>query len=383
MGRGWVDRWAQWIVLAGLIVAVGVAALAGKVTDVPTPPTTTTLPPSTTTTEATTTTVPPTTTTEAPTTTTVPTTTTTVVEPPVVDPADWTRASWVPSSSASEPTGNFRTFCRPTGLGFIDPIVSPGRPSAHLHQIFGNTGTTPDSTYESLRAGPASTCDGGLLNLTPYWFPAMIDAQGNVVGAERMQIYYKGLGYASGLAASQQSIREITTLPAGLRMVSDRYVWRCENNTNQGSRIPDSCGGSRLLGEVFFPSCWNGRDLDSADHRSHMAFPTRDPNMGNLRCPDTHPVHLVEITEIVFYPPATDQAGWRLSSDIAAGATDGTTLHADWFGAWDPDTLERWHTHCIREMRNCGSSQLGDGYSLSGSAAGQPAGRVPGWNPTP
>ena len=379
MGRGWVDRWAQWIVLAGLIVAVGVAALAGKVTDVPTPPTTTTLPPSTTTTEATTTTVPPTTTTEA-TTTTVPSTTTTA---PPVDPANWTRQTWVPSSSASEPTGNFRTFCRPAFLGYIDPIVSPGRQSAHLHQLFGNTTVNQGSTYDTLRAGPASTCDGGPLNLTAYWPPAMFDAQGRVVVPTDMQIYYKGLGYASGLTASQQSIREITTLPAGLRMVSDRYVWRCENNTNQGSRIPDSCGGSRLLGEVFFPSCWNGRDLDSADHRSHMAFPTRDPNMGNLRCPDTHPVHLVEITEIIAYPAASDLAGWYLSSDVAAGTTDGRSMHADWFGAWDPATLERWHTHCIREMRNCGSSQLGDGYSLSGSAAGQPSGRVDGWEATP
>lgn len=26
--------------------------------------------------------------------------------------------------------------------------------------------------------------------------------------------------------------------------------------------------------ELMFPSCWNGRDLDTADHKSHMAYPT-------------------------------------------------------------------------------------------------------------
>lgn len=375
-------RGALAVLVAALIAAL--LAVSEEYLDDDSPPPTTTTEQTTTSTEASTTTEPPTTTTEATTTTAPPTTTTTIVEPPPVDPAAWTRPDQVPSSSASEPTGNFRTFCRPTGLGYIDPIVSPGQPSAHLHQIFGNTATTPDSTYESLRAGPGSTCDGGLLNLTPYWFPAMIDAQGNVVGAERMQIYYKGLGYApGGLAGAQESIREIETLPAGLRMISTARTWRCENNTNEGGRIPDSCGGSRLMGEVKFPSCWDGRNLDSPDHRSHMAFPSRDPDLGNLRCPASHPHHLVEITEIVYYPAAGDQAGWRLSSDIVAGATDGTTLHADWFGAWDPATLERWHTHCIREMRNCGSSQLGDGWALAGSAPGMGTGRFPGWEAAP
>ena len=25
--------------------------------------------------------------------------------------------------------------------------------------------------------------------------------------------------------------------------------------------------------ELMFPSCWNGKDLDSPDHKSHMAYP--------------------------------------------------------------------------------------------------------------
>jgi hypothetical protein len=29
-----------------------------------------------------------------------------------------------------------------------------------------------------------------------------------------------------------------------------------------------------LRAEVFFPSCWNGKDSDSPDHRSHVAYPS-------------------------------------------------------------------------------------------------------------
>lgn len=45
--------------------------------------------------------------------------------------------------------------------------------------------------------------------------------------------------------------------------------------------------GLRL--ELMFPSCWDGKNLDSEDHKSHVAYPDLVMN-GN--CPDSHPVHL-------------------------------------------------------------------------------------------
>src|SRR5947199_289124 len=35
--------------------------------------------------------------------------------------------------------------------------------------------------------------------------------------------------------------------------------------------IPTCPAGSDLAFRVNFPDCWNGRDTDSADHRSHVA----------------------------------------------------------------------------------------------------------------
>ena len=45
--------------------------------------------------------------------------------------------------------------------------------------------------------------------------------------------------------------------------------------------------GVRL--ELMFPSCWNGNDLDSKNHKSHVAFPDLVMN-GN--CPDGFDVKL-------------------------------------------------------------------------------------------
>jgi hypothetical protein len=48
-----------------------------------------------------------------------------------------------------------------------------------------------------------------------------------------------------------------------------------------------------IRAQVFFPSCWDGVNLDSADHKSHMAYPIQNYNGGD--CPSSHPVHLISL----------------------------------------------------------------------------------------
>jgi hypothetical protein len=44
-----------------------------------------------------------------------------------------------------------------------------------------------------------------------------------------------------------------------------------------------------LRAEAHFYDCWNGKDLDSPDHQSHMAFQV------DGECPSTHPVKVPQI----------------------------------------------------------------------------------------
>ena len=55
-----------------------------------------------------------------------------------------------------------------------------------------------------------------------------------------------------------------------------------------------------------FPQCWNGRDLDSADHKSHMAYPV------NAACPSTHPVPVPKLRQVLRYPVSGNPAAFRL-----------------------------------------------------------------------
>ena len=57
-----------------------------------------------------------------------------------------------------------------------------------------------------------------------------------------------------------------------------------------------------------------------------------------------------------FYFPrcvCTDlRGGWKLASDIEKGRSSGSTFHADYIAAWDPQTM-RFINDCNRYAKNC------------------------------
>ena len=284
-------------------------------------------------------------------------------------------ASLIPPSSASEPTGSFRFICNFSHLSYDDPIVDPGQPGAsHLHMFFGNTATDASSTYDSLRSSGGGSCAGGTLNRSGYWAPAMFNQSGQVVIPDYITVYYKGNG------PSADQIRQIRPFPAGLRMIAGynmaspggdtHFAWDCENGGSNSQTIPSCPAGQRVGVRLIFPTCWDGANLDSADHRSHMAYGTYGTT-GKWHCPDGYPVLLPEYQIGIWYSNDGATSSWHLSSDQMTGMThpNGSTLHADWFGAWDPATMQTWVSTCIDGLLNCTSGELGNGTSLSGPPA--------------
>jgi hypothetical protein len=279
----------------------------------------------------------------------------------------------VPDSMAWEPSGNFRFLCRMSHLGHDDPIVHPGRPGAtHLHMFFGNDAVDATSDYQSLREHGDSTCQGGPVNRSGYWIPAVLTPDGDVVRPEYISVYYKGPG-----TAADGSLVDVVAFPAGLRMIAGqdvhapvedpRFDWYCEIDQVKSERIPN-CGLDELVGvSLVFPTCWNGTDLDAPDHRSHVVYEVWDPHTGIPSCPPSHPVVLPEFTLGVWFEHDGNSADWYLSSDREDGhATfaNGESFHGDWFGAWDPDIQQLWIDRCINGLLDCAGGQLGDGTRL-------------------
>jgi hypothetical protein len=265
---------------------------------------------------------------------------------------------------SSDGTGNFRTVCGFSHMAFDDPIVYPGQPGvSHLHAFFGNVGANAYSTAQSLANSGNSTCLGGIANRSAYWVPALINTASKKPLVPGASIWYYKTGYGGVTAAS------VKPMPAGLRMIAGDMMatgaqsmahWSChESGTLRGATIPNCPVGEHVAMTIQFPQCWDGANLDSTDHKSHMAYPT------GRGCPASHPVALPEITLNVHYlvRAANEALDWKLSSDRLT-LPAGYSAHADWFDGWNPDIRNAWVANCNQKAKDCHAHLVGDGREL-------------------
>jgi Domain of unknown function (DUF1996) len=238
---------------------------------------------------------------------------------------------------------NFISACAFSHRAPDDPIVFPGRPGAsHDHSFVGNRTTNASSSLASLLES-ATSCRNRPRDTAGYWMPTLY------VGSEAVPplgatIYYR-----------RKTLRHVQAFPPGLRMIAGDAAatspqplrvafWNCGAIVGVPPQsAPPSCPavrGSMLRLHVNFPSCWDGRNLDSANHKNHVAYPVRG------RCPSGYPVAVPAISLIYRYP-TLGGAGVSLASGGAHSA------HADFFNAWDQDALQRLVDDCLNALRHC------------------------------
>ena len=283
----------------------------------------------------------------------------------------------IPTSAAPDVVGAFRFLCSPGQIAYDDPIVYPGQKGrSHLHQFFGNTLTDADSTYQSLRTTGDSTCNNKL-NRSAYWIPAMLDGRGHVVKPKYIFDYYKRLPKNS--PECQQRGEECVAQPDGIRYITGfdmlggpttggPVAW-CKGNTYPNITVMiEKCGPdiTEFNLKVSSPDCWDGKNLDSPNHRSHVASASYG-NTGIYQCPKTHPKIIPQFTLGAHYEvdPATDDLTlWRLSSDAMAGTPPGGSFHTDLWDAWDGPTKAVWTKNCIDKLLSCSGGDLGNGKQM-------------------
>jgi hypothetical protein len=221
--------------------------------------------------------------------------------------------------------GYFVVTCGFSHRSNDDPIVFPDAPGrSHNHTFVGNRSVSAGSTPESLIGG-STTCDVAA-DASGYWMPTV----------------YAGREPVAPLAAIAYYVRrtqdQVATFPAGLEMVAGNasartrqpkgiVSWSC-GPIGKPPRFsaPPSCSANEFLQlQITFPNCWNGRALDSADHRGHLMYSTGG------RCRASHPVALPTLALVVLFPPIRQP-------QVASGRLGG---HADFMNGWDPAVLGR------------------------------------------
>ena len=236
----------------------------------------------------------------------------------------------------------FRVLCGSSHVAADDPIVHPNMPGmSHLHQFFGNQTTNAASTAQSL-ANQATTCSAAA-DSSAYWVP-MLFQNGVAVPAMSALIYYRG--------GSHRDPSQVQSFPAGLRMIAgdaaaagplpvDAVAWMCQGMSTLSTTPPD-CGGGTLVLQLRFPDCWDGVNLDSADHKSHMAY-----TVSGI-CPSNYPVPVPLLELNVRY-----QTNGNAGISLASGAP--YTYHADFFNAWNPASLAGFIDSCLHANKVCGT----------------------------
>jgi hypothetical protein len=233
-----------------------------------------------------------------------------------------------------ERTGLIVSVCRFSHRSNDDPIVYPGVPgAAHTHDFFGNVSTDANSTLESL-TGQATTC-GVAGDTAAYWAPTL-NVNGVPMRPSAMFAYYAVFGSAP-----------VHPLPVGLKMLAkgkNNVHFSCFRHsmpTGAFGKMPTCRPGEQMSIGVNFPSCWNGTDLDSDDHMSHMAYPV------NGVCPEGYPVRVPRLAVWVMYNAVPKGSLLTLSSGLLDSA------HADYINSWDPQTLLTLEHFCLDGHREC------------------------------
>jgi hypothetical protein len=295
----------------------------------------------------------------------------------------WPDFQLKPATSQPTPSDNpgFRTACQTSKFASDDPLVFPGQPGrSHTHSFIGNTGIDAYTTTESLIATGNSTCRGGTINKSALWVPSMVDTRTGAVLAPmgEIPVYYKCKWTlpCNTIQPFPQGLRFIVGDPNGSPTApSSAVLYACvwnggRNNSNWSKSIPKDCplsGESWLIMSVDAQQCWDGANLDSPDHRSHMAAAISGGANNTGRCPASHPVPIPGISVQYDYKlkAAGDTAFWRLSSDnYDLGKPAGHSGHLDYWAAWAPGFIDTFVKNCINKGVDCGSSLLGDGREM-------------------
>ncbi|OOO11807.1 protein of unknown function DUF1996-containing protein [Aspergillus oryzae] len=272
----------------------------------------------------------------------------------------------------------WRLPCRGrAGLARLDPLMDPGKDSYHVHAIHGPDSFSMTADMDSLRDSSCTSC-AVTQDKSAYWHPALYFMHENgdtevVDQVGGMLAYY--LLYGDNVTAFPENFRMIAgdtfkrdfkwPIPdpptsewsgeqesqAALRQKAIGFNCLNYNKAAEPSLgrhflpnktyLDEHCtDGVRF--EIMFPSCWNGKDVDSDDHKSHVAYPS---TVMDGTCPEGYDTRVVSL----FFETIWDTYAFKDKKGtfvISNGDPTGFGYHADFIHGWESGVLEQAVKRC-------------------------------------
>lgn len=260
----------------------------------------------------------------------------------------------------------WRMSCSIIQTGRLDPNISPGEVSAHVHKVSGASNFGLSNTYENLIASQCTSCEVQD-DKSIYWTPQLYyqHTNGNLeeVPNGGTVVYYLGRGEnRSNIEPFPPGFRMMSGDPylrsndttyftysaggnSGGRLVSDRVSFACLDSSGtipqQNYMFRTDCNNG-LRAQIQFPSCWNGQDYQL--DQSHVAYMS---GIDNGVCPPSHPRQLAHLFFEVIYGvnDINKESGGQFV--FANGDPTGFGFHGDFMNGWDTEVLTDALDQCV------------------------------------
>ncbi|MGW0468163.1 DUF1996 domain-containing protein [Streptomyces sp. NPDC003027] len=265
--------------------------------------------------------------------------------------------------------GTFTTDCGRNENGKFNPdnvIVAPGvrNGAHHMHDYVGNQANDAFADDEDLARG-RTTCRNQGDRSTYYWpvlrlqngraeADAEADGGGNDQNVGEIQTPDEVT-----LEFVGSPVSKVTAMPRFLRIITGdakaftngdanaNASWSCTGFEDRQlkDKYPICPEGSKVVRTFRFQSCWDGRNTDSANHRTHVAF--ADPVSG--RCGAGFRAIPQLVQRIVYdVPPGPGFAVDSFPEQLHKPVTD----HGDFINVFDQRLMKRL-VACLNEGRRC------------------------------
>ncbi|MEV5479841.1 MULTISPECIES: DUF1996 domain-containing protein [Streptomyces] len=261
-------------------------------------------------------------------------------------------------------TGSFTTECGRNEDGHFNSdnvIVTPGVSNGahHTHDYVGNKATDAFSDDNKLAASD-TTCTNGDQS-THYW-PVLRKLDGN---AEQKPGAAQDANVGTTLTPATVTLKfrgsqagQVTAMPRFLRIITGdakaftngtknaNASWSCTGFEDRQlkDKYPLCPQGSQVVRTFAFQNCWDGQNIDSGNHRDHVAFSDQNGN-----CPNGFKA-IPQLTQRITYdvPQGDSFAVDSFPEQLHKPVTD----HGDFINVM-PDDLMSKAVDCINNGQEC------------------------------